>query len=372
MAEDYQGQEKTEEPTPRKSEKAREEGQVVRSRELTTLVVVLGGALGLIFFGGGMVREIVSITHHAFEASIATDMRDVMTTATTGALLATLPLLLVTVVLAIVSSGALGGFLVAPKALAFKVSRLSPIAGFRRMFSVRSLVELVKALAKFLVVAGVAVVVLHTMSDDLLSLGLAAPGAGMREGMQMMLHAFVALAASLILIAGIDVPFQLAQHKKQLRMTRQEVRDELKDSEGRPEVRSRIRRTQQEIARRRMLADVPTADVVITNPEHYSVALKYDPATMAAPRVVAKGADLIAFRIREIAAANDVPVVRTPALARAIYWVTDIGRDIPSALYVAVARVLAYVYQLKLHKSGMGPEPRALADPEVPPEYRRD
>jgi flagellar biosynthetic protein FlhB len=240
------------------------------------------------------------------------------------------------------------------------------------MFSVRSLVELAKALAKFLVIAGVSLVLLNSMRHELLVLGFAAPGAGMREGMQMFMQAFVALAASLILIAGIDVPFQIAQHRKQLRMTRQEVRDELKDSEGRPEVRGRIRRTQQEIARRRMLADVPKADVVITNPEHYAVALRYDAEKMAAPRVVAKGTDLIALRIREIAAANDVPVVRTPALARAIYWVTDIGRDIPSALYVAVARVLAYVYQLKMHKTGTGPEPRPLVDPDVPPEYRRD
>lgn len=372
MAEEHQGQEKTEEPTARKHEKAREDGQIVRSRELSTFVVVLGGALALLLFGEQMVGRIVHIAHRAFVAPVGTEMSEMIEGATVDALGAALPLMLVTVVMAVVGGGALGGFVLAPSAIAFRGSRLSPIAGFKRMFSVRSLMELAKALAKFLLVASVAVALLHFCARDLLELGFATPAAAMRDGMQLLAYSFVALATSLVLIAGIDVPFQIVQHRRQLRMTRQEVKDELKDSEGRPEVRSRIRRTQQEMARRRMMADVPTADVVITNPEHYAVALRYDAAAMAAPRVVAKGADLIAKRIREIAIANDVPVVRTPALARAIYYVTDIGSDIPSALYVAVARVLAYVYQLKVHRTGSGPEPSPMADPDVPPEYRRD
>jgi flagellar biosynthetic protein FlhB len=328
--------------------------------------------VALLLFGGGMVREMVDITEYAFRAPRGSEMSEVMETAAVDALMATFPFLLVTVVMALAGGAALGGFVLAPKALAFKASRLSPIAGMRRMFSLRALMELAKALAKFLVVASVSVLLLHVLRNDLLALGSVAPGTGMREGMHLLLYGFLALAASLILIAGIDVPFQLAQHKRQLRMTRQEVRDELKESEGRPEVRGRIRRTQQEMARRRMLADVPTADVVITNPEHYSVALRYDSATMAAPRVVAKGTDLVALKIREIAQTHGVPIVRTPALARAVYWVTDIGRDVPAALYVAVARVLAYVYQLKLHRDGAGPAPRELSDPEVPPEFHHD
>jgi flagellar biosynthetic protein FlhB len=280
-----------------------------------------------------------------------------------------IPLLFVLLLAGAGSSIAVGGFLFSGQALSFKASRMSPISGFKRMFSMRSLVELAKSLAKFFLIAGVAVLTLLYVMEDLLVIGDLALQNAVTQGLWIVMVALLLIGSTLVLIAAIDVPFQMAQHTKQLRMTKQEVRDEMKDTEGKPEVKSRIRQLQQEIAQRRMLEAVPTADVVITNPEHFSVAIRYDSAAMGAPVVVAKGADHMAFRIREVAQAHEVPMLPVPALTRAVYYATDLGEEIPSGLYMAVAQVLAYIYQLRQYRRGQAAQPPHLGPLAVPPEF---
>ncbi len=373
MAEEAQGQDKSEEATPRKREKAREEGQVPRSRELNTMALLVAGSVGSLALAQQAGARFAALTEAI--AALAThpdgQMGAALRLGTVAALQAALPLLAFLFVVAVVSSAAMGQVF-SPKALAFKASRMSPLAGLQRMFSTKSLIELGKAIAKFAITGGVALVVLHTQSDALLRIGLQPLSNAMIEALRLIAHSFIALSCSMIVIAAVDVPLQLREFAEKLKMTRQEVRDEMKDSEGRPEVKSRIRRLQQEIARRRMLADIPKADVVITNPQHYSVALQYVAANMNAPKVLAKGADLLAFKIRELAIASRVPIVASPALTRAIYHSTDIGEEVPAPLYVAIAQILAFVYQLKQYRRGTGPAPRPLTDIDIPEAYRRD
>lgn len=374
MAEEQLGQEKTEEPTPRKEEKAREDGQVARSRELNGMAMLVTGSVGLVVFGDSYATTFAEIMRRSAGMAAASDdqMFAALEYAANEALWVTVPLLALVMLAGIVSSVGMGGLVLSAKAIAFKGNRMSPLAGFKRMFSLRALVELGKAIAKVAVVVGVAMAVLNSMAPDMLALAFAPLEQAVFDSLSMVAWSLVGLSVSLIVIAMVDVPFQLAEFKKQLRMTRQEVKDEMKDSEGRPEVKSRIRRLQQEFARRRMFADIPDADVVITNPEHYSVALKYDAQAMAAPVVLAKGADLIALKIREIAGAHGVPVLESPALTRAVYHATDIGAEVPSALYVAIAQVLAYVYQLRHFRAGGAAAPRPLSEMEIPEMYRRD
>jgi flagellar biosynthetic protein FlhB len=374
MAEEQLGQEKTEEPTPRKQEKAREDGQVARSRELNGMAMLVTGSACLLAFGGSFATTFTTLTERLAEMATASDgqMLPALEYATNEALGATVPLLALVLVAGVVSSVSMGGLVVSAKAIAFKANRMSPIAGLKRMFSMRALVELGKAIAKVGVVVGVSFAVLDTMTADILALALAPLEPALIQSLSIVGWALVALSGSLVVIAAVDVPFQLAEFRKQLRMTRQEVKDELKDSEGRPEVKGRIRRLQQEISRRRMLADVPQADVVITNPDHYSVALRYDAETMSAPLVLAKGADLMALKIREIARAHNVPVLEAPALTRAVYHATEIGGEVPAALYVAIAQVLAYVYQLQRYRRGGAAAPKPLPEFDIPDGFRRD
>ncbi len=374
MAEEQQDQEKTEEPTQRKLEKARKEGQVARSRELNTMAMLISGSAALLVFGRNMsdtwlqlMREVNSYIRHSPDS-----FQQILPIALKAGLIAGSPVVLVVFLFAIVSSTALGGFLFSSKGFAFKSDRMSPMKGFKRMFSSRSLVELAKGIAKVLLVAGIATAVLDSMSSDLLSMGAEPLRDAMAHGVTVVGWSFLLLSLSMLVIAGIDVPFQLAQFKKQMKMSKQEVKDEHKEAEGKPEVKSKIRQTQQEIARRQMLKDVPDADLVITNPEHFSVAIKYDAATMAAPLVVAKGADLIAFKIREIAKVHDVPIVQSPILTRAIFYSTEIGMEIPTGLYVAVAQILAYVYQLDLFDKGQGTKPKKPDTPDIPDDFRTE
>ena len=371
MAEETQSQEKTEEATPRKKTKAREEGQVARSRELNSMAVVSFGALGLMAFAPWGAGKIMDLTRLVFELARAPEANwlEALSFSVTEALWVIIPLLFVLLLAGAGSSLAVGGFLISGKAVAFKANRMSPVKGFKRMFSARSLVELVKSLAKFVLIAGVAVLTLLYVMEDLLVIGFLAPQNAVAQGLWIVMVALLLIGSTLVLIAAIDVPFQIAQHTKQLKMTKQEVKDEMKDSEGKPEVKSRIRQLQQEIAQRRMLEDVPSADVVITNPEHFSVAIRYDSAAMGAPVVVAKGADHMAFRIREIADAHEVPMLPVPALTRAVYYATDLGEEIPSGLYMAVAQVLAYIYQLQQYRRGQVPQPPHLGPLSVPPEF---
>ncbi len=371
MAENEDGQERTERPTPKRLEEARKKGQVPRSPELAAAAVVMlsGGALYLLggSIGGGMaamMRRALSLspmaagdTHAAINA-----FRD----AAVEALLACAPVLAAAFLAALAAPLAIGGWNFSGEALGFKFERINPLSGFGRMFSARSAVELAKSLSKFAVVGTIAVAVLWTQADDLLGLSREPVGNGIAHAAQLTGQALLAMTAGLVLIAAIDVPFQLWQHTRDLRMTQDEVRRELKETEGSPETRGRIRAIQQAMARRRMMQEVPTASVVVTNPTHFAVALRYDDKRNRAPVVVAKGADEVAARIRELAAESGVPLVSAPPLARVLYRHVDLGVEIPAALYVAVAQILTYVAQLAgARKAGMPPPPAPSVDPDV-------
>ncbi len=374
MAEEQQGQEKTEEATPRKLEKAREEGQVARSRELNSVAIVTFGALAAILAAPQIARDLQAITRDLFANAAQTLVapQTYLGEVAIDALWSVFPLILVLFVAGIASSLGLGGMVLSAKALQPKLSRMSLIKGFGRMFSMKAIVELGKSIAKFILISGVAVAVLSVELDDLLQLSNLPYETAFAQGIVYVGWALLLIGCALILVAAIDVPFQIADHKKQLKMTKQEVKDELKDSEGKPEVKAKIRALQQQVAQRKMLEAVPTADVIITNPEHFSVAIKYDATTMAAPVMVAKGADHMALRIREIGSAHEVAIVPVPPLARAIYYNTEAGQEIPESLYVAVAQVLAYIYQLEQYKRGQLDQAPTLADIEVPVEMDQE
>jgi flagellar biosynthetic protein FlhB len=284
-------------------------------------------------------------------------------------LLALSPLLGLMLAAAVLAPLAIGGWTFSLQSLAFDFSRLDPVAGVARVFSLRGLIELAKSLARVTVVGVVGVAVLRHEFAEYTSLSGEALSVAIVHSMSLCGVALIGLGASLGLIAAIDVPITLWQHHKQLRMSREELRQESKDSDGSPEVKGRIRRVQQEQARKRMMQEVAKADVVITNPTHYAVALRYEDARMRAPIVVAKGRDLIALRIRELATENQVPVVEAPPLARALHANCELGDEIPSRLYAAVAQVLTYVYQLRNAKRlGLGTPPAPRFEVPIPPE----
>lgn len=376
MAEDS-GQERTEDPTAKRQKESREKGQVARSRELNTLAVVMVAAVGLLMFGPGMASKLMDLMVYNFslerEVLYSTDTMGLHLLASIRQGLSVIgPLFLMLLIAALVGPVLLGGWLFSAKLLAPKGERLNPLAGLKRMFSVKSLVELLKAIAKFLVVLAMALLVLHMRTDDLMALSNEAlPGAIFHSGW-VLGTSLLLLACSLILIAAVDVPFQIWDNKQKTRMTKQEVRDEYKDSEGKPEVKSRVRQLQREMAERRMMGEVPKADVVITNPTHYAVALKYDPVHSGAPVVLAKGADFLAQKIREVATEHDVIVLESPPLARAVFYSTELDQPIPAGLYLAVAQVLAYVYQVRQFQEGKGKRPGPMPEPPIPDDLRRD
>jgi flagellar biosynthetic protein FlhB len=377
MAETESGQERSEEATGKRQEKAREEGQVARSRELNTLLILLAGIGGLIIYGGDIaqffqrtMRANFSISREvAFDQELAlSHLWD--TTVAAGHVMA--PLFTLMMIAAFIGPIALGGWLFSGSALMPKASRIDPMAGLGRMFSMTAVIELVKSLAKFFVLSGIAVLIIRGMQQHLLELGGQALAPAITRALSMSSWAVLGVSTGMILIAAIDVPFQLFEHTRKLKMTKQEVRDEMKDTEGRPEVKGRIRQLQREMARRRMMEAVPTADVIITNPEHFSVALRYDPKQRGAPMVVAKGVDNIALKIREIANLHNVQILPAPTLARAIYFTTDLDAEIPAPLYMAVAQVLAYVFQLKNYSKGQGKKPKPLDEFNVPGDMKFD
>jgi flagellar biosynthetic protein FlhB len=369
-------QEKTEEATPKRLEKAREDGQTARSKELATMAVLLAGAGGLLMFGSALGASLADIMRDNFviERAAIFDTREManqLLAAAKEAALATAPLLILMLVAAIAGSIGIGGLLVSGKAIAPKLNRMDPMKGLGRMFSARSLIELVKAILKVALVLSVAILILNLRTEDLLSISEEPVKSAMEHVAWTLGWSFLVLACATIVIAAIDVPFQIFDHQKKLRMTKQEVKDEFKDAEGKPEVKGKIRQLQREMSQRRMMQDVPGADVVITNPTHYAVALKYDQTKMVAPIVVAKGSDEMAFKIMEVARENKVEIMRTPPLTRAVYHNTELGGEIPDGLYMAIAQVLAYVFQLRQFRKGRGDKPY-VPDFPIPSELRRD
>lgn len=377
MAESESGADKSEEPTGKRLEESRKKGQIARSKELNTLSVTLTGTVALIIFGAYMGNVLMDIMRGNF--SLPRDvllnegsMALYLLASGKQALLAVQPFLIALLIASVVGPIALGGWLFSAEALQPKASRMNPLAGLKRMFSVQALVELVKALAKFLVILAVALVVLSVDQDDLLAIANEPVEPAILQSLKVVGWSAFWLSCGLILIAAVDVPFQLWSHKQKLMMTKQEVRDEYKDTEGKPEVKGRIRQLQREMAERRMMQAVPQADVVITNPTHFAVALKYDPEKGSAPLLLAKGGDFLALKIREIAQEHKVMVLESPALARAVYYSTELDEEIPAGLYLAVAQVLAYVYQLRQYRAGKGKRPGPLPDFPIPADLRRD
>lgn len=377
MAESEDGQEKTEDPTARKKQKAREDGQVPQSKEASAAAVMIMGALILFtmaHYMGGLVQTIFN-ANFSLERDTVFDTNAMFehlgfSVMTAGKLL--MPLFLVLLFATFVAPTAMGSLNFSTKAWAPKLSRMDPIQGVKKIFSVNGLMELVKSLAKFAVIASVGILMLYLFQSRLMALGLESPKDAIVDGLTILATCAIFIACSLLIIVAIDVPFQIWNHNKQLKMTKQEVKDEMKDTEGKPEVKSRIRRTQQEMAQQRMMSNVPEADVVITNPDHYSVALKYDPKQTGAPILIAKGVDSVAFRIREVAKEHEIVILSAPPLARAIYFNTKLDQEIPEGLYLAVAQVLAYVFQINQFKKGRGPRPGPQPPFPVPEDLRRD
>ena len=372
MAEEN-GQEKTEDATPRRLEKAREEGQVVRSKELNTTAILLAGAFGLMMFGSPIAVALENVLRYNFvldRAAIFDDRamllhlgHSIQSVATTLA-----PIGILLMAAAILGPIALGGWNFSVKALAPKANRINPGSGLKRMFSANSMMELVKAIAKFILVLGISLMVLNTNQYELMGLNKEGVIPAMAHTVSLLSWSFIFLCSSLILITVMDIPFQIKDHANKLKMTMQQVKDEMKDSEGKPEVKGRIRQLQREMAQGRMMDNVPDADVIITNPTHYAVALKYDPDNMEAPLLIAKGADLVAARIRELGAEHKIPVLSFPPLARAVYHSTEVEEEIPVSLYVAVAQVLAYVFQLRTYRKERTSKPVMPVDLPVPDE----
>jgi len=377
MAENADGQEKSEDPSQKRLDDARRKGQIPRSREFNSMVMLVSAALSLLFMGDDLMRDFSAMLADGLtlDRKMIFDRFGVIAGLSkmleeAGMML--MPYFLISVVAAIASSLVIGGWSFSMEAMAPSFGKMNPWSGFKRMFDVRGLVELIKSILKLLLIGFVAVLMMDSLGAELLNLGYQEPNAAMGHAGQMLTWVFLVLSLLLIMIAAIDIPYQLWDHAKQMKMTMQEVRDEFKDSEGKPEVKSRIRQMQRELAQRRMMEAVPEADVIITNPTHYAVALKYDGEGMRAPRVVAKGKNLIAAQIRNKAMEHEVPIFSAPPLARAIYFSTEIDQEIPAGLYFAVAQVLAYIYQLKATRKGAtGYAPQAPNNLPVPDEYLR-
>ena len=376
MAEDS-GQERTEQPTARRKQQAREKGQVASSRELNTMLMMMVAGLGLLFYGpiaseglGKLFKShLVIERENVFDVTALTRLFDA---AIMDAVWILAPFFVLMTLAAMAGPILMGGGSFNGEALGFKWDKLNPVTGLKRVFALKGLVELVKALIKFIIIVVVSMAFLYNKVDSYLSLGNEPLNQALQHTGVLLVYAFLAIASALILIALVDVPFQLWDYQQQLRMTFQEIKDENKDTEGNPDVRGRVRRVQREIAQRRMMAEVPKADVIVTNPEHYSVALKYDQSKMAAPVVVAKGTDLIAMQIRTVAREHNVPILEAPPLARALHHTTKLNAEIPAGLYLAVAQVLAYVFKLRTQASTYKNSHHKMDDLPIPDDMQFD
>lgn len=359
---DQQLQERTEQATPKRLADAHKKGQTARSKELNMAAIMIAGS-AFFFVGGPQLGQffVDLMTRGLSFNRVWLRSPDMMMISFSeiglAALTAFAPFMLLAYVAAILGGIAIGGWSFSMSPIAPKLSKLNPLKGLKRVFGIGGLVETVKSIAKAFVVGACAVGFLSSVADDVLKLSVTPYQLAVGEIGNLVMTILLISSLSLIVIALIDVPYQMWNHAKQLRMTRKEVMDEMKETEGRPEVRSRIRALQQEASNRRMLQDIPDADVIITNPTHFAVALKYEDGNMRAPVVLAKGVDFMAQQIREIAAENNIAFFEAPPLARALYWTTDVGAEIPGRLYLAVAQVLTYVFRLQAAMQGDGEWP---------------
>src|SRR5690625_399939 len=354
--------EKTEPASPRRLEKAREEGQIARSRELNTFLVLAAGVATLWFSSGFLFRQLMLLFQQsmAFEPEMMADTTAMVTRIVSLAqrvLMGLSPLLLMVFITAMIAPVLLGGLVFTAKALEPKLERLNPLKGLKRLFAWQTLIELVKTIAKAGLIGGIAVIVLWHYREAMLSLSYVNVNAALIQGMRLMVLCCALIIAGLLIIVLIDVPWQLFSYFKKLRMSLQEVKDEHKESEGDPHVKGRIRSQQRAMAQRRMMSEVPSADVVVTNPSHFAVALRYAEQSAQAPVVVAKGRGLVALQIIERAQEHHVPVLESPVLARILHHHVALEAEIPPVLYASVAQVLACVFQLKNWRQGQGPWP---------------
>lgn len=369
---DESDQEKTEQPTEKRLRESREKGELPRSRDLSGAMVVLAGVAALMNGGDAAFLH----TRRIFSLGLQYSREALLSDALPGRVLHAAmheafglfgPVAMATMLATLAAPLLLGGLSFSAQALQPKFERLDPIKGLGRIFAMRGLVELGKALLKLLFIGAVLAMLLQHWQGELQATGRGAVMEGTAQAIRLLGRAALWFGSILALIGGIDALYQKFDHAKRLRMSKQEIRDEMKESDGNPEMKGRIRQVQQQQARRRMMEDLPKADVVVVNPSHFAVALRYDDGRMGAPRVIAKGVDVLAQQIRLVAGSHRIPLVEAPPLARALYATTEIGREIPAALYVAVAQVLAYVYQLK-KATAQGETPPAAPTPEVDPD----
>ncbi|MDX2320889.1 MAG: flagellar biosynthesis protein FlhB [Moritella sp.] len=359
------GQEQTEDATEKKLTQAREKGQVVRSKELATTFVLTATGAAFLAFGDELARALVTNMSRLFQLSREEvfnpeALLEVVASSVKPLMWPLLAIMLVGFFAGIIGNIIMGGVVFSGESIRPKASKMSPKAGIKRMMGPQAMVELIKSIAKVTVVVTIALIVLKNQFLEIMEFSLQPLHISIIESLNFLTDVFIWLCASLIIIVAIDVPYQYWKHAKELRMTKQEVKDEMKDVNGNPQLKGKIRQMQMEVSQRRMMGNVPDADVIITNPTHYSVALKYEKSGSAAPKVVAKGVDQAAFRIREMAKEHQVPILESAALTRAIYHTTEIDDPIPEGLFIAVAQILAYVYQLEQFKLRKGNRPKPL------------
>ena len=367
------GQERTEQATPKRLRESREKGQVPRSKELNSMALLMAAGGGFLLMGEGILNDLAELLKNGLRIKNAQEISasgiiEILSDTAVNSMLIVTPLFVLLTVVVLLTPIGLGGWSFSLKAVSFKLEKLDPIKGIGRIFALKGLMELVKVLAKFALVAGMSAIIIWSLIDELVGLGNEPLEVALAHVAKLCGWSFMACSSVLIIIAAIDAPFQLWQHNKQLKMTKQEVKDENKETDGRPEVKGRIRALQQELSKRRMMDAVPEADVIVTNPTHYAVALRYDQFNMKAPVVVAKGADLVAMQIRTVADQHNVEIVSSPPLARALFASTEIDQEVPGGLYVAVATILSYVYGLKIAKANGDFPPDRPDDLPIPDE----
>jgi flagellar biosynthetic protein FlhB len=351
MADEF---DKTEEPTAKKLEKTREEGQFARSQELSVALLTISVAVILYFIGSIISSNILSILEGVFIFDSGVIRNEELlpikfSESFIDSVLSTSPIFLASIILSITSAFIVGGIGFSVKGFTPKLSKLDPLAGIKKIFGIRSLIEILKGIVKLILIGSILIGVIYFFKDKLLSLPLVDMLVAPSEGLNIVVLGFLLMSLSLLFIAAIDVPIQVFLFKNKLKMSVQEIRDEMKETEGNPLVKQRIRTKQREIAMSNMLEDIQKADVVITNPIHFAVALSYDVGGDKAPIVVGKGSDLIASRIKDIAQENGIYIFEEPVLARAIFYSSKIGEEIPNKLFEAVAEVIAFVFKINTY-----------------------
>ena len=351
------GQERTESATPRKRQKAREQGQVAKSMEVNTALILITAMMGLNFLSTYMFKSIADVSRAIIMTSSEISLLNINVQHATFYFIAKLfmilaPFMLLILVIGIASNYAQIGFLITFETMKPKLSKLNPINGFSRLFSKKSAVELIKSIFKMTVVFYIIYISLKGEYVKFYNLADSSIEEIFIFTAKLTYDLGLRVAIAMLIMALMDYAFQRYQYEEELKMTKQEIKEEMKDVDGDPQIKAKIRQIQREMAQQRMMSEVPNADVVVTNPTHYAVAVKYDSKNMRAPIVVAKGVDFVAQRIKDIALENDVPIVENKFLARSLYKFVEIGDEIPEEFFKATAEILAYVYKLKKKKTG--------------------